>query len=448
MSGKAPIRILFYPHSARAFSSSLIGHLYELARQYPVVLLTERLPANYAALLENQEFFPQLVRVEVVSGLGFSVWDLIRNNRRWYRLARDVINQTKPQLVVTENDMSSLFDMYLLREAKAAGVKCLTIQGMMQTEATEMRKFVELLYVYRDGGARPRWQRLVLAWFYRIRQWLGHFLVHYLLPWSAGTDALRGSSSYLLRQGASGLRDSDLNLVPSLQAFQSHTASGVPPNKLAFLPHPLARVPHALYFVPTDTGPARPTPSGEKTILVLLTSVQFGFHRHDHSLISAEQRRETRLQIIRLLHRIFPAWQIVVKPHPDCGKLETVQQHLSAVSDIISVLPPSTPVEPHLKDCDLILDLPLSVTTTLFTAACAYPDRPVISANVDNEFYGDHYRDSPEIDYVESMPALETLLRSIKNGTHRKSVPAALPPGLKSFPTTNAAVHYLLQHPH
>ncbi len=443
MPGPASIRILFYPHSARAFSSSLIGHLAELSREFPVVLVTSRLHPSYARLLEDHLLFPKLERVEVVSGLGYSVSQLIRGNRRWHQLAVDLVRQTQPGLVVTENDMSGLFDMYLLRAARKHGAACLTIQGMLQQPDTAIQKFVELLHVSSDSTG-PGLKRVLRLGYFRTRKWLGHFLVHYLLPWSVGERALAGRSSYVLRTGASGLRDSSLNLVPSPQAFRAHLASGVPAGKLAILPHPLNRLPHELYFVSADAGPAARPPSGARTILVLLSSVQVGFRAVDHALISREERRQTRLEIVLLLHRIFPDWQIVVKPHPDCARLEVVEEYFSAVRDLVTILPPAVPVEPHLKHSDIILDLPLSVTTTLFTAACAYPAKPVISANVAREFYGDHYRDYPEIDYVESMAELETLLRNIRSGVYCKTAPVAAPPGLRTFATTNDAVHYLL----
>jgi hypothetical protein len=445
MSRSEPARILFYPHSARAFSSSLIGHLYELCQEYPVVLLAEPMHDSYASLLKNRALFPKLERVEIISGLGFSLRELIRGNRKWHRLARDLVRQIQPQLVITENDMSSLFDMYLLREAKKNGATCLTIQGMLQREDTKILKFVELMNVCSDGTG-PGLRRQFRFWSYRARKRLGHFLVHYLLPWTVGEGDLHGRSSYVLRRGASGLRDSDLNLVPTPQAFLAHTASGVPAEKLAVLPHPLLRVPHELYFVAADTGSTPIPPAEAKSILVLLTSVPVGFHQHDYSLIDREHRQQTRLRILRLLHEIFPDWRILVKPHPDCGPIETVQEYFATVLDMITILPPSVPVEPHLIQCSIILDLPLSVTTTLFTAACACPEKPIISANVDQEFYGDHYKNYPGIDYVESMGELTALLLGIKAGSYRKPPAAvATDPAMRKFTTTNDVVHYLLR---
>ena len=76
-------RILFYPHSARALTSSLIGHLHEVSQEHPVVLFTERLPGAYLAHLRNRELFPGLERVEVVRGFGFTVPALLSGHRRW-----------------------------------------------------------------------------------------------------------------------------------------------------------------------------------------------------------------------------------------------------------------------------------------------------------------------------------------------------------------------------
>lgn len=444
MPGSPPVRILFYPHSARALSSTLIGHLVELCQEFHVVLLTEHLSVGYTSLLEDRTRFPGLDCVVSIDKFGYSPTQLIRGNRGWHKLAMEIVRQTRPQVVVTENDMSGLFDMYLLRAAKKQGAACLTIQGMMQQKDSDIQRFIELLHVSSDGTG-PGLTRFIRLFYFRTRKWLGHFLVHYLLPWSIGERALVGRSSYVLRTGASGLRDSDLNLVPSPQAFRSHTLSGVPACKLAILAHPITRLSHELFFAHGDVGPLTAPASNRRSILVLLTSVPVGFQADDQKLINRVQRRETRLEILRLLCQIFPDWYIVLKPHPDCGRIETIQEYFSPIADYITILQPGVPVEPLLKHCDFILDLPLSVTTTLYTAACAYPKKPVISANVTREFYGDYYRDFPEIDYVESMSELETLLRKIKDGTFRKSDPATVPCGLKYFSTTNAAVHHLLQ---
>jgi hypothetical protein len=82
----------------------------------------------------------------------------------------------------------------------------------------------------------------------------------------------------------------------------------------------------------------------------------------------------------------------------------------------------------------------------LFTAACAFPDKPIISADVDHEFYGDHYQDFPGVDYVKSMQELEALLLAIQAGTYRKPTIAADAAGRdgREFACTGDAIRYLL----
>ena len=86
------------------------------------------------------------------------------------------------------------------------------------------------------------------------------------------------------------------------------------------------------------------------------------------------------------------------------------------------------------------------MTTTLFTAACAFPKKPIISANVDDEFYGDLYRGFPGVDYVASMAELKQLLQEIADGSYRKPAVEADDEegGLLKFATANDAVRYLL----
>lgn len=446
MPNPETIKILFYPHSTRAFSSSLIGHLAELSRDFSVVLLTESLPASITRLLENRTLFPKLVRVENIPRPGLSVLDLVRNNRAWYQLAQRLVEEVSPQIVVTENDMSSLLDMYLLRAAKKRGAFCLTIQGMMDVEDAKTRKLIQLLNIYRGHAAPGPWLRLWRTVLFHIRKRLGHYLAHYLLPCFAGTRALQGNSSYVLNKGASGMRDSDLTLVPTIHAWRAHTASGVPEAKLALLPHPLTRVSQRLYFDGIKATGLPTRIASRPSVLVLLSWIPIGFRSRDYSLIDRECRRQTRLEILRLVRQILPSWQILVKPHPDWGSSEEVRHYLAEVSSGITLLDPAVPVEPYLNACNAILDLPISQTTTLFTAACAFPKKPIISANVDDEFYGNSYRGFPGVDYVASMAELKKLLQEIANANYRKpSVEAHDEAGGRlKFATTNDAVRYLL----
>ena len=445
MASSETIKILFYPHSARAFSSSLIGHLAELSQEFSVVLLTEPLHPSYAKVLEDRSLFPMLDRVEILPRPGYSILELVRSNRAWYQLARRLVKEVRPQVVITENDMSSLLDMYLLRAGKEFGSMCLTIQGMAQIEDVKMQKLVELAHIYRGNDKSGPIQKLWRTFLYDGRKWLGHFLVHFLLPWSLGTSALRGGSSYVLRKGASGLRESDLNLVPTLQAWRAHTMSGVSASRLALLTHPIMRVPHILYFPTPETGAASCNTFLTRNMLVLLSSEHIGFRRDNYSLISHDQRLATRLEILHLVCRILPTWDVHIKPHPDCGSLADVQNYLGDLDRSVVILPPSVPVEPYLKSADAILSLPLSSSTTLFTAASAFPQKPIISINVDDEFYGDNYKDFPGVDYITSMPELENLLNDIAAAHYQKPKASCDEEStLLRFKTTNDAVRHLI----
>lgn len=436
-------RILFYPHSARALTSSLIGHLHEVSQQHPVVLFTEPLPEPYLAHLRNRDLFPGLERVEVVRSFGFSVSELLSEHRRCLHLARGCIDEVSPSLVIGENDMSSMFDMHLMREAKRLGLPTLTIQSMGQLRDGPFRSIAELNAVYVGGKEPPRPLASARRWKYRARKELGHFLVHYLLPWSAGQPALRGASSYVRRAGVPGMRDSDLHLVQSAPQLKVFTEAGVPTRKLGILRHPAARIASEVFFPPGALTQGM-NPGARRRILVLLSPQALGIERGSLRVISGAVRRRLRLAILTAIQDTLPDWEIIVKAHPDFGSIRAVRAYLGTMPANVSVADPSNPVEPYLPICHAILDLPAPTTSALVTAVSTSPLMPVIAADLDRDVLGDQYSDWPEVDYVDSMEALTDLLESIRDGRYRRR-PAVPDDGspVKTFDNTCQAVRFV-----
>jgi hypothetical protein len=439
-----PDRILFFTHSARAFTSSLIGHLYEVSQEHPVILLTESLPDAYVSHLQNKDLFPMLEQVHIVDCLGFTVKALVRENSRWLRLARQSLDAFSPSVVIGENDMSSLFDMYLMREAKRRGVKSLTIQSMGEISEFKIRRFFELRRICPDGKRPAAPIALWRKGTHRTRKALGHFLVHYLLPWFAGHAALRGPSSYVLRTGAPGMRDTGLHLVQSAPQHKVFIRSRVPSAKLAILRHPAERVPLEAFFPP---GAARPgiTDDGQKKILVLMATSEFGFERETLEVISSHDRRQLRLAITEEISRCLPDWQLIIKPHPDFGSIQAAQDYLGPLPANATLVPPGEPVEPLLLLCDAVLDLPPPNTSTLVTASSALPGKPVIAADLDHDILGDQFREWPEIEYVDEMQGLTRLLARVGASSYqRQSTSHCTELGVREFGSTNQAIRFVV----
>ena len=150
------MRILFYTHSARAFSSTLIGNLHELSTAFPVVLVAEPLAERHRELLRDKSLFPGLERIVWVNCLKFSVRDLVANNRGWHRLAERLVEEARPDVVVAENDMMSLFEMYLMRAARRRSVATVTIQSMAEFSEADNLKWLELLQRHPPGARSSR----------------------------------------------------------------------------------------------------------------------------------------------------------------------------------------------------------------------------------------------------------------------------------------------------
>lgn len=435
-----------YSHGPRAFASALVGHLCELAQEYSVVLLTDPLPSDYRAILERKDLFPGLERVVEVRALGFSVRELVAGNRRWIRTVGLALDTHRPSVVIGENDMSSLFDMYLMREASDRGIPTLTIQAMGQALDSDVRRLMRVWSVYRDTGEPGilvrQWRRARAA----TRKLLGHVLVHWLLPWSAGRRSLRGGSSYVTFRGAPGMRYSRLHLAQGESQRRVLVASGVPAERLAILEHPASRVPHAVFFPGPSHGHGE-EPATHRRVLVLLGSNATGLSTRDSSLITVAMRRRTRQLALQMICTSLPGWEVAVKAHPTFGTTSAVAAYLGPLSGQVTLIDPAEPVEPLIVHSDVIVDLPSASSSTLVTAVAAFPAKPVIAADLDEDLLGAVYRDWPGIHYVRTLAEFEALLAAIAGERYSKPAPgpdAVAGHGVRVFTTTTDAVRFLL----
>ena len=63
MENRKVKKVIFYTSIPRLFRTTLIGHLYEIAQVYPVILLSEKLDSETERALKNKDLFPKLEKI-------------------------------------------------------------------------------------------------------------------------------------------------------------------------------------------------------------------------------------------------------------------------------------------------------------------------------------------------------------------------------------------------
>lgn len=412
-------RILFYTQTPRAFHTTLIGHLYEISQVYPVMLLSEKLDSVTEKALKNKELFPKLEKIIPVEQFTGKPRNLFSKNIYFYKLAKNVIEQYKPDTVITGDIYP--FELYLSRFAKRINALKVSIQVSNVTDGAITRKWADLTNAYlRFPSSLPLGFRLFLV---KCRKYFGHFLYYWILPLIVGEKPFFGKSSYILRKGNSGMRDADYQVVFSKRDYNVYLKDGVPSEKLYILPHPLDRGPREFFNRIYFDKFGKQKKARKAITLMLPAEIEFGFKRSDHSLISRKDREKDWIEIIKLITQIFLEWKIYIKPHPDTENLNKIKESLESISDNIEVVNPQEPADKYIEIVDIIIELPLSVSTTLFTASLQCPEKPILSLDFHQELLGDYYKNFEGIEYVDNKEKFINILESIRDNRYRKIIP-------------------------
>ena len=168
--------IVFYTSIPRLFRTTLIGNLYEIAQVYPVILLSEKLDPETEKILNDKKLFPKLKEIIPVRQYD-GERNFLAKNRYFYKLAKEVVQRHKPDIVITTNDIYP-FELYFLRftkRTKAINVICQA--GFRLGEWKE-----RVLWSYLDNTRSktsaflPFWLRV---FFVKSKKWLSYFLYYW-----------------------------------------------------------------------------------------------------------------------------------------------------------------------------------------------------------------------------------------------------------------------------
>lgn len=434
--------ILFYTSIPRSFRTTLIGHLYKLASEYPVVLLSEDLDEFTEEIVKNKKLFPKLEAIIPVHQHTGEEKNLLTKNRVLATLARNLVEEYKPELIVTANDLY-LFEMYLFREAKKVNAVNLCIQAGLAADPMRTPKWLTLMDAYLGY---PKYLPLFLRiGIIKVRKILGHALYYWLLPLLNFQKPFFGKSSYILRRDESGMRDADYQAVWSDREWHLYHKSGVPEKKLMILPHPLLT--NKKFYDHFLSSPLQATVStGDKTALLLLPGEIEVSVRRNFTFISNEKRLENWKKIVQLIEANLPDWKIVISTHPATKSYDLLKSELESVSPRVEMIERNGPVESYLKSAEVVIGLPPSLSTLLFAAFLQYPKKPILSLDLYRELMGDYYKDFPGMDYITSKIELEEKLKLIHAGKYKKQ-PSPPAHGLtrESFKNIIELVQYALR---
>lgn len=438
---------MFYTHTARAFRTTLIGHLYAIAQVYPVVLLSEQLDDQMKELLQQRESFPKLEEIIPVDQFNPSGRNNFSHNMYLASTAKKAIRDYRPDVVITGSDMHSLFEMYLLRYAKQANSLRICLQPTISIENVKSSQWVDLMNAYiRMPGWMPLEFRMKLV---KGRKWIGHFYYHWIMPICAGELPLSGSSSFILRKGNSGMRDANFQIAFSARDGETYVKDGVLRSKIFCLGHPLAGSARAFMinnFISVTIVDPFP---GQKKVLLFMPEDEIGIKAGSYSLITKEQRQELYVNILKDIVEILEGWQIIIKPHPALINPIATRQWLMSIMPSVYMVDPTAAVDPYIAISDLIIELPRAASTATFTALLQCPGKPVWALDFDHEYLGDMYKDVEEVEYIDSkedfLQALISIRQHQNNEWGQKKIIAASDKAMKfrKFPDILSAIRSL-----
>jgi hypothetical protein len=433
------IKILFYTYAPRAFRATLIGHLYEISQVCSVVLLSEKMDQETENILKDGTLFPKLEKIIPANQFIGKEINLFSKNRQLYNLAKKTTTLYKPDIVISASDSGSLFELYLMRFAKKINAFNLTIQPSNIAEVATSEKRVDVINSYLRF---PLWLPMRLRIFAtKCRKYFGHFFYYWFLPLIVGERPFFGKSSYILRKGSSGMRDASAHIVFSKRDYNIHVASGVLPEKIYILSHPIQRrikiFFNGIFFKNTKEANA---------ITIILASEEGIGLKKDFSLITLKDRKKIWFKTVKHIYDIFPDRLIYIKPHPDTknSDMADLRRKFESISENIKFANKQEFSEEYIAKAGLIIGLPMSVSTTLYTAALRYPEKPIISLDFYHELIGDYYQNFQGIEYVDDEQKFIKLLEQIRAGQYKKNLADKKELGEREYPDLISLINHLL----
>ena len=343
--------------------------------------------------------------------------NLLARHRYSCKLAKDIIQRYKPDIVITPGN--SFLESYLRRFARRIDALNIFFVGFLfgQTKEATIEYILRIAYL-KAPNFLP-WPGKIL--FSKLRRYLGHFLYYWILPLLIGQRPFLKEPSCVLAVDNSRFRGIDYFIVFSKRDYNILIKDGAPAEKLYMLAPSLVGERRArslfkkIYFLNTTNK----TKINTKILTVMWPSEPIGFRRGNFALISNEELWEGRIEIITLITKILKGWKIFIKPHPLTENTVEMTQAFKSISNQIKVTKPSEPADKYIEMSDVIVGLS-PASTALFDASLQEPEKPILSLDLQHEFYGDSFKNFNGIEYIDNKEKYNNILKLIQNNKNHK----------------------------
>ena len=415
-------RVLLYTSISRLFRTTLVGHLYEIAQVYPVVLLSEKLDTETEKILHNKELFPKLEKIIPIRQQRGGMKGLLAKynyHRYLCRLSKNVVEEYRPDIVIMSDDFT-VISRYLIRFARKIKAMTICFQASFRMEIKRIGLWSDLMNMSQKNFPSffPFWLKMKLV---RIRKYLSHFFEYYLLPLIVGQASLGIKSSYIIWSKREVGMYADYYIVFSKRDYNLSLQEGVPIEKLYILNHPLEHKNTRRFFKEAySLNSLSENVKDRKVLTIMLPSVNLGFRKNNYSLISEEQITKNRKEAIILITKTLKDWQIFIKPHPqtDQSLYETFFSFKS-ISSNIKICDIQEPADKYIEISDVVLGFP-PCSTTLFIASLQSQEKVILSLNLQNELLGDFYRGFKGVEYIDNRKKFIRVLEKIRDNKYTK----------------------------
>ncbi len=408
--------ILFYTSIPRLFRATSIAHLYEIAQTHTVILLAEELDKETEKLLANKSMFPKLKQTIPVRQFTGSFPNIFARNKNCYKIAQYVTKKYQPDCIIG-CDMY-LFELYLMRLASKYSTLNIGLQGSLQIPMKEASKYTLLTEAYsRFPLFIPLWIKIAHK---KNKKYLAHVFYYWILPLSVGEPPFTGASSMVLLKGSTGMRSNGYYIVMSPKNYYITKSDGLSEKQIYILPHPLARGVRSFLMQAygLDNKPSL-FQTYKKTVCIMYPEIDIAFKREYYTIIPQQKIYQTRQNIIMMIHKILPEWQIMLKPHPAVKNLIRIKKLFEPLGSSIKVINPQEPADTYIAKSEVIIGFP-PASTTLYTSSLQCPEKIILSIDLQKELYGDVYANSPGIDYIDDIDKLQKTLVKIRDHTYFK----------------------------
>lgn len=416
------VRVLFYSDIPRSFRSTFLGYFYEIAQVFPVVLLSEKLDPVLNELLQDKKLFPKLEKIVEIGQYEkekVTPANLVARHRYFSKLAKDLILEYRPNIVFATG--ANIFESYLRRFAKK--IKAVSISGtgpFFLTNPKGIKTFRELLAANTESPVK--------ILFSKLRKYAVHVFYYYLAPLFAGQKPFFLEPSVILWD-VENIRGADYYFVFLKSDYDIIVKNNEAlAKKLFILNHPFLGKGRKI-LEKINYADSKSQEIGNKVLTVMWPEISVGFKKEGFALISQEDVQKKRNEIIGFIAGILKGWTILIKPHPmvkgNPGQLEEITKNLKPISDQIQIADPSEPAEKYVEMSDAILGL-APASASLFYAFLRFPEKPILSLDLNKEFLGDAYKNLEGIEYINSKEKLVRIIELIAKGSYNKKIGSEL----------------------